>query len=259
MKCAVATVAIGEDYRSTYAAIFRPSVERYVARHGYDLVVFTDYLGEPRHRDPRLVTFMKMLVPCHAAVRDYDRLMVLDVDILISAGAPPFHTLDIGPGIGVVDEWCQPSPEEHARFQVANGLEASAGDYYRRAGFVLQSETLINSGMFVCAPSLHRSFFGDIVARYIETQRVHPRGLHFEQSMFGYELSATGLARILPVEWNRLWPHYRRSLRWGAPARADVVERRADLERLREVLDTSFLLHMTGGLDHDLAFLCRNR
>jgi hypothetical protein len=64
MKCAVASVAIGEDHQSTYATIFKPSVQRYVAKHHSDLIVFTDYIGDYEHRDPRIVTFS-----CHA----YDR------------------------------------------------------------------------------------------------------------------------------------------------------------------------------------------
>ena len=48
MKCAIATVAIGENYQSSYAAIFKPSVQRYVARHEYDLFVFNDYIGDRR-------------------------------------------------------------------------------------------------------------------------------------------------------------------------------------------------------------------
>jgi hypothetical protein len=253
MKCAIATVAIGETYQSSYAAIFKPSVQRYVARYGYDLVVFTDYIGDPTHRDSRLV-------PCHEAVRNYDLLMVLDVDILISGKAPPFHTLDMGAKIGVVDEWCQPSCEERVRFQVTNGLETSPREYYRGAGFELESKILINSGVFVCSPSVHGAFFRDVVARYTVTQRTHPRGVHFEQAMFGYELQTNDLAHLLPIAWNRLWPHHRLTAKWGAPARTDdVVGRWSDLKRFREVFDASFLLHMTGGLDHDLAFLSRNR
>ena len=259
MKCAIATVAIGEEYQSSYAAVFKPSVQRYVDRHGYDLVVLTDYIGE-RYQDSRLVTFMKMLVPYHEALRSYDLLMVLDVDILISANTPPFHKLDIGEKVGVVDEWCQPSREARLKFQVTNGFEMSPREYYLRAGFALESDILINSGMFVCSPRAHGEIFRDFVERHIETQRTHPRGLHYEQAMFGYELQTNDLAHLLPVAWNRLWPHYRRTLHWGAPARKDdVVERAADLKRFREVLDASFLLHMTGGLDHDLAFLSRNR
>jgi hypothetical protein len=257
VKCAIATVAIGENHQSTYTAIFKPSVKRYVERHGYDLLVFNDYIGGDNFRDPGLITFMKMLVPYHEAVQGYDRLMVLDVDILISAKTPPFHTLDLGVNIGVVDEWCQPSREERVRFQVINGLERSAREYYRRAGFALESESLINSGMFICAPHMHGSFFRDIVARHTETQRGHPRG---EQPMFGYELQSKNLAHLLPIAWNCLWPHHRRSAKWGAPPKTDDIgERSADLRRFREVFDANYLLHMTGGLDHDLAFVCRNQ
>ena len=57
--------------------------------------MFTDYLGGAANRDPRLVTFMKMLVPCHETISGYERLMVVDVDVLFNANAPPFHTLDM--------------------------------------------------------------------------------------------------------------------------------------------------------------------
>ena len=129
-------------------------------------------------RDPGLISFMKMLVPYHKAVRSHDLLMVLDVDILISAKTPPFHALDLGARIGVVDEWCQPSREERVKFQAINGLEPSPREYYRLAGFAMESEILINSGMFICAPHDHGAFFRDIVARHTETQRGHPRGIH---------------------------------------------------------------------------------
>ena len=106
----------------------------------------------------------------------------------------------------------------------------------------------------------HGEFFRDVVERHIGPQRNHPRGPHYEQAMFGYELQTKGLACLLPVAWNCLWPHYRRTLKWGAPARKDdIAERAADLKRFRAVFDGTFLLHMTGGLDHDLAYLSRNR
>jgi hypothetical protein len=259
MKCAIATIAIGENHQSAYAAIFKPSVERYVARHEYDLVVFNDYIGDHQHRDPNLISLMPLMIPYHEAVRSHDLLMVLDVDILINAKTPPFHALDLGANIGVVDEWCQPSREERDKFQAINGLETSTREYYRLAGFAMESEILINGGMFICAPRVHGAFFRDIVARHTETQRGHPRGAHFEQAMFGYELQTNDLAHLLPIAWNRLWPHHRLTAKLSAPARTDVHERWSDLKRFREVFDASFLLHMTGGLDHDLAFLSRNR
>jgi hypothetical protein len=257
MKCALATVAIGESHQSTYAAIFKPSVERYVVRNGYDLLVFDDYVGGENYRDPSFMSFVKLLIPYQETMQSYDWLMVLDVDILISARTPPFHELDLGTKIGVVDEWCQPSREERLRFQAINGLEHTALEYYRLAGFPLESECLINGGMFICAPRAHGPFFRDIVARHTETLRGHPRG---DQAMFGYELQTKNLAHLLPTAWNCLWPHHRRTAKWGMPSQTgNTFERWADLRRFREVFDANYLLHMTGGLDHDLAFVCRNR
>jgi hypothetical protein len=77
--------------------------------------------------------------------------------------------------------------------------------------------------------------------------------------MFGYELQTNDLAHLLPVAWNRLWPRHRRTIKWGNAKTSNASERLHDLKRFRDVFDTSFLLHMTGGLDHDLAFICRNR
>jgi hypothetical protein len=260
MKCAIATVVIGENHQSAYATIFKPSVERYVARHGYDLVVFDDYLADPGDAGEPVINFEPLRVPFHERVCGYDRVMVLDVDVLISSKAPPFHTLDLGAKIGVVDEWCQPSREERRRFQVINGLVPTAREYHALGGFAIDSESVINGGMFVCAPHVHGALFRSLVARHIETQRGHPWGMQFEQAMLSFELQTSGLAQFLPTSWNCLWPHHRRTPKWGAPApNTGARERREDLKRFREVLDANFLVHMTGGLDHDLAFVSRDR
>jgi hypothetical protein len=260
MKCAIATVAIGQNHQSAYAAIFRPSVERYVARHGYDLVVFDDYLADPQATGAPVVNFEPLRVPFHERVYGYDRVMVLDVDVLISAKAPPFHTLDLGTKIGVVDEWCQPSREERHKFQLINGLVPTAREYHALGGFAIDSERVINGGMFICVPRVHGVLFRHLVAQHIETQRVSTWGTQFEQAMLSFELQTRDLGQFLPTLWNCLWPHHRRTAKWGAPtATTGARERWDDLKRFREVLDANFVLHMTGGLDHDLAFVSRNR
>jgi hypothetical protein len=78
--------------------------------------------------------------------------------------------------------------------------------------------------------------------------------------MLSFELQTRGLAQFLPTSWNCLWPHHRRTAKWGAPApTTGARERWDDLKRFRQVLDANFLVHMTGGLDHDLAFVSRDR
>ncbi|MCW5718038.1 MAG: hypothetical protein KIS68_09445 [Bauldia sp.] len=259
MKCAIATVAIGENHRSAYAAVFRPSVERYAMRHGHDLVVFEDSLSrEPDRRD--LAMFEKLRVPFDERVAGFDRVMVLDVDVIVSARAPPLDSLDLRGRIGIVDEWCQPSEAGHRAFQELNGLPVSASDYHALAGFTIDTGRVLNSGMFVFSPAQHGPLFRELVAVHAEAHRNHPRGPHYEQSMLSYELQRRGLAELVPTAWNCLWPLHRRSPRWGPPDPGlGAAERWADLRHFRGVVDANFFVHMAGGLDHDLAYLSRHR
>ena len=112
MKAAIATVVIGEFYRRHHAQIFQPSVQRYAKRHGYDLLLFDEYLCAPELRHSSTVDFTKLLIPVQPAVQAYERLMVLDADILIHRDTPPFATLELDTGIGIVDEWSQPTPAQ---------------------------------------------------------------------------------------------------------------------------------------------------
>jgi len=260
MRCAIATVAIGERHRSAYNAIFRPSVERYVARHGHDLVVFEDFLSDTADRGERIAFFEKLRVPFHERLAAYDRVMVLDVDIRVSASAPPLDSLDLGGRIGIVDEWCQPSEDAHRAFQETNGFAVTARAYHALAGFAIETGRVLNSGMFVCSPRLHGPLFRELAALHAEAYRNHPRGPHYEQSMLSYELQTRGLAAVLPAAWNCVWPLHRRSARWGPPDPGHgAAGRWADLRHFREVVEANFFVHMAGGLDHDLAYLSRHR
>jgi hypothetical protein len=254
MRAAIATLAIGADYQGAYARIFRPSVQRYAARHGYDLLLFDRYLGPPAFHEPDFAHLMKLLLPAEKAVQGYERLLVLDVDILVHSETPPFHRLEIDDGVGAVDEWSQPSRAERLAIQRAKGWDVDLRDYYARAGLVLESDTMLNSGMFVCSPARHAAFFRDVAERRFPARRNYPVDFHqYEQAVFNYELQTAGLVRLLPADWNRLWPLHRPRVLPGAAAR---------LERFRSFLavrESSFMLHLTGGQDHDFAFAARNR
>ena len=253
MKAAIATVVIGESYRRHYGNIFEPSVQRYASRHGYDVLLFDRPLSVPELGDVSKFNFTKLLIPVESHLQTYDRLMVLDADILVSREAPPFHTLELDGGIGVVDEWSQPTPAERATYQQAFGFETTARDYYALAGFTLDTSVVPNSGMFICSPASHRRFYTDLSRQWAASQFNHPRGFHYEQSVFGFALQQAGLQRLLPAAWNRIWPLYR-SRETASPA-----ARLRAFRRFTEVYADSFLLHLVSGQDHDFAYLLRDR
>src|SRR5690606_23957603 len=138
-------------------------------------------------------------VPFDGRVSRYDHVMVLDVDVLVSAVAPPFHTLGLGGTIGIVDDWCQPSVAELERGQAENGLVSSARAYHALAGFEIDTPSVLNSGMFIVSPSLHNAFFRGLVDDHAELHARHPIGPHFEQAALSFELQRRELAAILPA------------------------------------------------------------
>ena len=253
MRAAIAIVAIGEAYRRHHERVFMPSVRRYADAHGYDLLLFDRHLAPPELQHASTVSFTKLLIPLQDEVRKFDCLLLLDADILVNRQAPKFAEIELDGGIGVVDEWSQPSPDERAEYQRANGWEVTATEYFALAGFALQTRTVPNSGMFICDPARHRDFFAGIAERHLEAYLGHPRGFHFEQSAFGYELQQAGLARFLPAGWNRIWPLHRPPIGTAPTDRLRLFRHFLDIYR------QSHFLHLAMGRDHDLAFLARNR
>jgi hypothetical protein len=231
MRAAIFTICIGDEYTKQYETIFKPSVTQYCKKHGYDLVTVTKNIFD----STECISLMKHTIPFSQEARQYDMIMVLDADILINNVASPFHILDLGDKVGVVDEYSQPSYEERLKIQQRNGWEVSASEYYKLCSLEIQTKSVFNSGMFICKPAVHAPFFKSLVEKYKEGQKGHPRKFHFEQSVFGYELQKQNLYTILDNRWNCLWPLNSHS-------------------NYFQVYNNSFLLHMCGNVDIHKAY-----
>jgi len=210
MRAAIATVVIGDSYRRHYERTFLPSVQRYAGANGYDLLLFDRFLCAPEWQHPSTIAFTKLLIPFQPEMQRFDRLLVLDADMLMNKSTPPFTDVELNGGIGVVDEWSQLSSTERLEYQQSHGWETTPAQYYELAGFDLRTDVVLNSGMFICCPATHRDFFAGVSQRHLAVYLGHPRGFHYEQSAFGYELQRAGLAQLLPAAWNRIWPLQRR-------------------------------------------------
>ena len=249
MKIAIFTICIGDTYKQQYESIFKPSVEKYCNKYNYDLHVISDFIGESKYRNKSFISFMKMIVPYTEKAKEYDLIMVLDADILINDNTPPFHTLDFGDKIAVVDEYTQPSYEERLEIQRKNGWEVGADEYYKCCNLIIDTKHMINSGMFICKPSIHEYFFKDLVLNYIDKQYNHPRGFHYEQSVFGYEVQKQNLYFILDNKWNKLWNYYKKSESENGPL----------FKQFYIFYNDSYFLHMAGHVDYNSAYIFRNK
>ena len=136
MRVCIGIVCIGEHYLRSFETTFKPSVQKYASRHGYDLKIFSNFLSS--ETDRACISFQKCLVPNQ--LRDYDCVVVMDADIYIHDNAPLIHTL-LTDKIGIVDEVAQVSPGEY----ISLGFASQPNEYYKLANFELNSNRILNS------------------------------------------------------------------------------------------------------------------
>lgn len=209
MKILLVTLAIGENYLKEYNLIWMKSQSNYAAKHGYDFKVITEYL-DTTYIHPHQISFHKLLVGCQPWSNMYDYIIFIDADIYINPDSPPIHlSTNFENKVGIVDEYSQPTPDIRIKIQKYKGWETSATDYYKLAEFTLNTDIVLNSGVFILQPKLHGEFFRDVFYRYVKNAINNPRGFHCEQSSIGYELQKNGICEILSNKYNACINLYR--------------------------------------------------
>ena len=135
MKCAIVTIAVGDSYLKQYNSLFRKNTENYCQKHGYDFYVINDYIfTEDKYKQPIFIDIMKWTVPFYQEMQKYDRVAVVDADMLITGNCPPLESIDLNGKIGIVNEYSQPSPEKDLKFKCT---------------IIIQTKPLQNTIMFI--------------------------------------------------------------------------------------------------------------
>lgn len=203
MKVCFGIISIGKSYLEEFERLFKPSVSAYCQKYGYDLKVFTDFLDSTR-KHPDTISFQKCLVP--SLLTDYDLVVVLDADIYIQNNAPPIHLVELGDKIGFANEIAQSSPEDYQSL-VNTGFADMAIDYYKKAGFDLETDKILNTGVILCKPKLHADYLKSIYEKYVDKSIGHSRRFHYEQSCIGYDVQKDNVYTLIPSMWNWIYIH----------------------------------------------------
>uniref|UniRef100_A0A6C0CEP5 Uncharacterized protein n=1 Tax=viral metagenome TaxID=1070528 RepID=A0A6C0CEP5_9ZZZZ len=206
MKVCLVALAIGDKYLDQYNYLFRKSHEAYAEKHGYEFRVETDYLEE-RCPDKAVCSLNKILVCSQPWSAEYDFIIFIDSDIYINISAPPIHScMNFGDKIGIINEYDHlVGYEQHVgtvRFKLDWG---TASEYYAKAGFILDTELMLNTGVLVMQPAKHGEFLRNVFDRHVKTCLTHPRRFHYEQAAIGYELQTREMYTILPKKFNAIW------------------------------------------------------
>jgi hypothetical protein len=89
----VATIVIGDAYLRDFNRSCRSRLERYCARHGYDLKVLSSVI---RNLPGKKLTWQKILLPELPWWQDYDQVCVMDSDVLVANDAPALPVIPAG-------------------------------------------------------------------------------------------------------------------------------------------------------------------
>ncbi len=81
----LATIVIGESYRRAFDRYCRSRLERYCARHGYDLKILTSVI---RELPGKKLTWQKVLLPELPWWKGYGQICIMDSDVLVANDAP---------------------------------------------------------------------------------------------------------------------------------------------------------------------------
>jgi len=239
-KVLLVGISIGDAYTEKYNNLFRESQEYYATKHGYDFKVCTTHL-DPNLQLYETTSFNKALVGCQEWSNNYDFIVFLDSDILINRNAPAIHTyMDYEDCIGIVDEFSQPSKERRLRIHNRLGWEKSATEYYKLAGYDLQTDIGFNTGMFIIQPKLHGDLLKNTYNKYVHNSITHWRGFHYEQSSIGYEIQKSKKYKILDNKFNALWPIFK----------LDNIENYT----LEQYFENNYFVHFAGKGDHDKVY-----
>jgi hypothetical protein len=167
MRVAIASICIGDEFKSLWTKHGAKRWEAYAKRHGYSLVMFEQPLDTSPRGRARSPAWQKCLVLNQPELRDFDRVVWVDSDIVISASAPPIAESVPQGKIGAVvsGDYLHPDmkPIYLSRLRGKPLAEVNSADawtedqrlYYAQAPLPYALPEIIQTGVLVLGPE-HR-------------------------------------------------------------------------------------------------------
>lgn len=265
MKKAIATMAIGERYRTAWRTTVEPNWRRYAQRHGYDIVCFEEPLDESDRARSRSPAWQKLLILGREELASHDVVVWVDADICINIHRAPCIVASRKTGnIGLCQEMTLPDVPLFSLFnerierlqrsvRLRHGVDPDA-DRYRRHGLE-NPGILFNTGVMVFDRNVHRT----LLERVYDQYDYKGPGRHFEMGPLSYEIAAEEAYEVLDPKFNVLFLPFVQAFARVADSPNPILNGRIAL--LGAVFSASYFLHFAGiGVPvNDLRFLDLDR
>lgn len=207
-KNAVVTICIGDEYLHIWKTMCRPNWLTYCERFGFDLIVVIDHLDNSELSRSRSPSWQKLLVLEQTWARQYERILWMDADIIISRDAPNILDSVPDPGaVGICLSGGQMSEaEQHIYVERLYGLrippEIAQRNWlqhhqscFEEVGIMQTRIPMYNGGLLVVSPFHHAFFLREIYCRNGDSRL-------YEQPFLSAALAAGKAVKVVSPRFN---------------------------------------------------------
>jgi hypothetical protein len=214
MKKAIVTLAIGATYLDRWTKICRKNWAAYCERHGYDLILFDRPLDTSERAQRRSPAWQKCLVLGTGTVREYERVVWVDSDIVINPAAPSVVEGVPPEKIGAVDEHTFPSADARQRIikrlvkawadadpKIARNWQSfiNPADWHALAGLPRRHRHIVQTGVLVMSPRHHDGLLEHVYNNY---EDVGGEPMNYEMRPLSHEIQELGLQHWIDRRFN---------------------------------------------------------
>lgn len=205
---AVATICIGDDYWDVWRGLCQNNWIDYCDKFNLDLIVVRTPLDQSESAKRRSPAWQKLLLLSQPWSREYERIVWLDSDIVISPWAPDIVAATPNPArIGVVESGSQLSEAERhiyleRSYKVA--LEPDKANLawsihtrnqFEGAGITQEAVTMYNTGVLVLDPRAHADLFFSVYEKQTQSRL-------YEQPHLSLEIHNRKIAQLISSRFN---------------------------------------------------------
>jgi hypothetical protein len=234
----IVTIALGEKYLANWKRYAESNWRRYAEKHGFDIICIDQPLDTSARAQKRSPSWQKCLILGLDSVKDYERVVWVDCDVLIN-----YHTApDITQGVpldkvGAAEEisFSQAESVTAAKFLLRafefwpNAvINQTARDFYSVYGLPDGCNQVLQAGIMVLSPRHHRELLEHVYYSYEE--KGDGEWL-MEMRPLSYIILKSKKVHWIDPRFNLLWPYleimYYPFLlpKPGAPARRGLLSR----------------------------------
>ncbi|MGA2876956.1 MAG: hypothetical protein ABSE82_15665 [Nitrososphaerales archaeon] len=252
-KNAIVSIVIGDAYQTAWNAGCKNTWVAYADKYEYDIIIVSYYIDNSDRGRSRSPAWQKLLVLDQPWARQYERIVLVDADIVCSKTAP--NILDSVPdhrkvGLSVSSDQLS-ADEKHIYFERLHktrhgGMDAEIlwGFYqenvFKDYGIISGGAPMFNTGVMVLSPQEHNNLL-------LRTYEKEDRGRLYEQPYLSQALFAEKIFHKISSRFN-----------WGVLelivlyipqfylASMSVADVKTIMPQLLNELDKAYFLHFCG-------------